>query len=415
MKFQAQRGTEDILPDKIAAWQYLESSFRQIADQFGYQEIRTPVFEDVRLFNRTAGETSDIVSKEMYEFQDKGGRQIALKPEGTAPVLRAVIEHNLAPQGVHTRLFYTTACYRYCRPARGRLRELHQIGAELIGSGSPAADAEVIEVIHRFLTHVGVAKASFQINSIGREECQTRYREVILQFTAEYLKTLDQEERAKIEKNPLGILDSKNPEHQKAIVGLPPILNYLEPESAANFEKLQELLTEASIPFRVNPCIVRGLDYYTETVFEYEHPDVPGISILGGGRYDNLFTLLGGAKTPCVGFGIGVERLLLALEALAIEPENEKPDAFLVVASEGAEPEVRRVARMLRDQGFKVRLDLDTRTMKSQMRQANGSEARFTILIGEDELAQSKYTLRNMATSDQNLLSWEELIVALQS
>lgn len=410
MRIQAPRGTEDVTPAKVARWQEIESAYHRIAALYGYREIRTPVFEDVQLFKRTAGETSDIVDKEMYEFKDKGGRDIALKPEGTAPAMRAVLEHNLCPTGTHLRLWYATACYRYGRPGQGRLRELHQLGAELLGSSSAEADAEVIELAMRFFESLGIKEAPVKINSIGRQECRTKYREVILSHVDGYLKDADETTKGKIEKNPLGMLDSKDPKQKEALEGLPSILEYLEDDAKQRFDQLQALLTEAEVPYQVSPEIVRGLDYYTETVFEYEHPALPGLSVFGGGRYDNLVTQLGGQATPCVGYGIGMERLLAVLENIGHQSAQPAPLAFVVQASESAGSVARKIAREGRAKNLAISLDLDRRSLKSQMRQADGSGATFALIIGDDELAQSKVSVKNLKTSDQQLVAFDQVV-----
>lgn len=410
MRIQAPRGTEDVVPAKAARWQEIESAYHHIASLYGYREIRTPVFEDVQLFKRTAGETSDIVDKEMYEFQDKGGRDIALKPEGTAPAIRAVLEHNLCPTGTHLRLWYATACYRYGRPGQGRLRELHQLGAELLGSSSADADAEVLELAMRFFESLGIIGAPVKINSIGRQECRAKFREVILDHVNTYLQDADEVTRGKIEKNPLGMLDSKDPKQKEALQGLPSILEFLEDDSKHRFDQLQALLAEAKVPYQVSPEIVRGLDYYTETVFEYEHPALPGLSVFGGGRYDNLVTQLGGQATPCVGYGIGMERLLAVLEKLEHETKQTAPLAFIVQATENASQVARAIARDVRSTNVPISLDLDRRSLKSQMRQADGSGATFAIIIGDDELAQSKVSVKNLKTSDQQLVAFDKVV-----
>lgn len=405
MRIQAPRGTEDVLPSQVGTWQWLESIYRELAHHYGYAEIRTPVFEDVTLFKRTAGEQSDIVSKEMYEFQDKGGRDVALKPEGTAPVMRAVVEHNLCPQGTHSRLYYLTPCYRYNRSQKGRLRELHQFGAELLGANSPEADAETLELAYRFLEAVGLGNEPIWINSIGRAECRTKLSEHILTHVSGFLKDASIDVRERIEKNPLGMLDSKDPDQQSALEGLRPILEFLEDDSRARFEALQVLLQEAGIPYTVSSGTVRGLDYYTETVFEFVSQHLPGLSIFGGGRYDNLVKEIGGTATPCVGFGIGVERVILALAEKGISAPNSKPDVFVVRATPEAGSVVRALARDLRANGKTVLLDLDSRSMKSQMRQADGSNARFCAIIGQDELANQTVSMKNMETGEQTQIA----------
>ena len=389
-----------MLPISAARWQEIESAYHHLVAGYGYQEIRTPVFEDVALFKRTAGETSDIVSKEMYEFRDKGDREIALKPEGTAPAMRAVIEHNLAPTGTHLRLWYATACYRYGRPAKGRLRELHQLGAEFVGSSSAEADAEIIELAHRYFDSLGMS-VRLMVNSIGRADCRAKYREVILEHVSGYLKDADEATRDRIEKNPLGMLDSRDAAQQEALEGVPPILDYLEDASRERFDSLQSLLTEAGVPYEVSPSTVRGLDYYTETVFEGVSDLLPGLSVIGGGRYDNLIKQLGGPETPCVGFGIGMERVLAVLEAQGRIAAAKGPDAFLIRASAAAGSQLREVARECRSRGIRIGYDVDGRSMKSQLRQADSSGASFAVFFGEDELASGNATVKNLTTGEQ--------------
>lgn len=413
MRIQAPRGTEDVLPSQIGMWQWLEQVYRDTAHHYGYSEIRTPVFEDLKLFTRTAGEHSDIVTKEMYDFKDKGGRDVALKPEGTAPVIRAAIEHNLCPQGAHSRMFYATPCYRYNRSQKGRLRELHQLGAEFMGSKSPAADAEVLELAYRFLATVGLGGEQIAINSIGRSECRKAFSACILDHVAKFLETIDDDVKGRILKNPMGMLDSKDAAQQEALLGLPSIHNFLEPESADRFAQLQELLSEAGVPFKVAPNVVRGLDYYTETVFEFESEYLPGLSIFGGGRYDLLVKQLGGADTPCVGYGIGVERLILALQTKAVEPPVRRADVFFVSAAEGAAPIIRKLARSLRAADKTVLLDTDNRSMKSQMRQADSSGARFAAIIGDDEVANGTVSLKNLESGEQSQVKLEDVSEAL--
>lgn len=410
MRFQAPRGTEDILPDEAARWIWLETTFRETTRRFGYGELRTPTFEDTALFLRTAGETSDIVTKEMYTFTDKGDRSITLKPEGTAPAMRAVVEHSLCPPGTITRLAYITPCFRYSRPQKGRLRELHQCGFELIGSSAAAADAEAIELTVQFFRDLGMQQITVLLNSIGRDECRQRYRDAILAHMSAYLQDQDEVTRAQAEKNPLRLLDSKDPAVHTALEGLAPISNFYEETSRARFDEIQQMLTDAGVPFEVRPDIVRGLDYYTETVFEVQHPSLaPGVSICGGGRYDNLVKELGGAPTPSVGVGVGVERTLLAIAGEGIERAKAQPDAFIVCASAEAFRVAQSVARTLRRAGLAVSLDLDNRSFKSQLRQADRSSARFAVVLGEDELRKGTAQLKDLAAGDQVEVPVEEL------
>lgn len=416
MRFQAPRGTEDVLPNTAESWLRLESTYRHVTDLYGYGEIRTPTFEDTALFTRTAGETSDIVSKEMYTFTDRGDRSITLKPEGTAPVIRAAIEHNLIPQGGVARLRYVTNCYRYSRPQKGRLRELHQLGLELIGSHAAEADAEVIEVIVRFLRMIGLTQWNVMLNSIGRDDCRARFREAILAHMATFLQDRDEAFREQTEKNPLRLLDSKDAAVQAALLGLAPITDYLEDTSKARLDKIVARLGEAGVAVELRPDIVRGLDYYTETVFEVTHPGMGAqSSICGGGRYDNLVAELGGSPVPSVGFGIGMERVLLALESEKVAVSAKTVDAFLVNTDATAFDYALRVARTLRDAGITVQADIDGRSLKSQFRQADKSGARFAVVVGPDEVGREAVQLKELSTGTQTEVALPELAGRISS
>lgn len=402
MRFQAPRGTEDVLPSRAPAWQWVESEFRALTALYGYGEIRTPTFEDRDLFIRTSGETSDVVSKEMYDFKDKGDRDMTLKPESTAPAMRALVEHNLCPQGQTVRLCYVSSPhFRYDRPQKGRLREHHQCGIELVGSTSPAADAEVIEVGVRFLERLGLSGLVVKVNSIGRSECRARYRDALLAFAAPVLAEASAEVRERIEKNPLRLLDMKDPKLQEAMRGAPSILDYLEPESEARFKDLQACLSAAGIGFEVAPDIVRGLDYYTETVFETQSTELGAqATVFAGGRYDTLIREIGGPELPAVGFGMGVERLLILLEAADKLPEPTPAKVF-VAYGEGFRASALDLARTLRSAGIATLLDLDGKSLKSQFRQADRSGVAYVAVLGDDEVRQNNVSLKNLATGEQ--------------
>ena len=415
MRFQAQRGTEDCLPGQSERWIWLENEFRAIARLYGYHEIRTPTFEDTQLFVRSSGESSDIVTKQMYSFKDKGDRDITLKPEGTAPTIRAMIEHNLCQQGSVCRYSYITPIFRYERPQKGRLREAHQVGLELIGSSAPEADAEIIEMTVRFYEKIGIDDVEVALNSIGRSECRSRFQEAILKHMESYLAGEDEAVRERALKNPLRLLDSKDPSVQEALKGLPPITDFLEPESKERLCRVQELLSESGIRYRLASDIVRGLDYYTEIVFEVQSTRLGAQSALcGGGRYDNLVKELGGSATPAVGVAMGVERALIVLEDLGRGPSAEKPDVFIVQATPAAKEACYKLARQLREAGFATLMDYEGRSMKSQLKQADREGARFAAIIGDDELAKNVVTLRNLASSEQSEVPSDELIKTLR-
>jgi len=351
----------------------------------------------------------------MYDFRDKGDRHIALKPEGTAPAIRAVIEHSLCPQGQLARLYYITPIFRYGRPQKGRLRESHQVGLELVGSLSPAADAEVIEVTTRFYHRIGVDDVEVALNSIGREEARAKYREVVLNHFASYLKNQDDETRTKALKNPLRLLDSKDPDAEEAKGTIPPILDYLEDESRANFEKLQGLLNEAGIKFRVAPEIVRGLDYYTDTVFEIVSSKLGAQSSLcGGGRYDNLVKDIGGPPTPSVGVAMGIERALIVLEETGKIWEEEMPEVYVVQATGDAGAACRRLLRELRFAGVVALGDIDGRKMSAQLKQADRAGALKALILGADELAKGTVILRDLVTSQQEEIPLSDAASALR-
>jgi histidyl-tRNA synthetase len=410
MRFQAPRGTEDVLPGASHTWQHIESVFRSHVAKYGYEEIRTPTFEETELFLRSAGETSEIVTKQMYDFLDKGGRSNTLKAEGTAPAMRAMIEHNLLQQ-IPQRISYITPVFRYERPQKGRLREHHQVGIELIGSSSPAADAEVIEIAVRFYEALGLSDFSVLINSIGRQECRVSYQAALMTYAQAYVISQSEDSQDRIRKNPLRLLDSKDSVAIELMNGAPCILDFLEPESKANFDELKRLLDHSRIRYEVAPHIVRGLDYYTETVFELQVDTIGAQSAIGGGgRYDNLIRELGGPDTPSVGFGIGLERALLTLEAAGISWQEPGLGVFVVIADSNLLDIGRSISDRLRQNGVSVVMEYDGRSMKSQLKQADRSNSRFACIIGEDEVKSNSLTIRDLSTSTQQSLPTKEAI-----
>lgn len=410
MPFQAPRGTHDILPVHSAAWQHLESVFRDLTRLYGYAEIRTPMFEDAELFVRSAGETSDVVNKEMYRFKDKGDRDLCLKPEGTAPAIRAFVEHNLAEAGLPTRLWYLTHVFRYDRPQKGRYRQSHQLGLELLGSPSPFADAEVIEITMGFYARIGVSNCELRLNSIGREATREAYRSALLTHFQGYLMDKDIEQRARAEKNPLRLLDSKDPSAVSLAHSAPSILDHLEDESRQHFEKLQSILSDRKITFTLDPRVVRGLDYYTDTVFEVTSTSLGAQSSLcGGGRYDTMVKQLGGSDCPAVGVGIGVERALIALEAESGLPAKAGIQVYVVNATPAARQITVQLAVELREAGFAAQFDFENRNLKGQFKQADRSGARFAVVIGDDEMAQSTFTIKDLKSATQESVSQDQL------
>lgn len=416
MRFQAPRGTEDVLPGDSPRWQRLEQTFRALARRYGYGEIRTPTFEDAELFLRTAGATSDVVTKQMYNFQDKGGREVALKAEGTAPAMRALLEHGLIqPGGAVQRVYYITPVFRYERPQKGRLREHHQVGIELIGASAPAADAEAIEIAVRFYEEMGLSEFQVLVNSIGREACRESYRGALLLHARDYLASLEPEARERAEQNPLRMLDSKDPEAVELMRSAPSILDHLEPSSRDRLDEVCRLLRDAGIRYELEPRIVRGLDYYTETVFELQVTTIGAQSAIGGGgRYDGLVEQLGGPPTPSVGFGIGIERALLALEAAGKNDPDDRPDAFVAAAGEAHRDEVLRLARALRHDGFSVVSDPEGKSLKSQLRQAGKLRCRFALIVGDEESQSGQVSALDLDADSQERIPLADLPARLR-
>lgn len=410
MKFQAPKGTEDILPADSARWRWLEQHFQRVCSLYGYGEIRTPVFEDTALFERGIGEGTDIVHKEMYTFLDRGERSITLKPEGTAPAIRAYIEHSLGAPGVITRLYYITPVYRYERPQKGRLREHHQCGVELLGSSSPDADAEVIDLTVRFYRAIGLGSLSVRLNSLGNDECRAAYRSALLEFARPALLALPAEFRARCEQNPLRMLDAKDETLREVMVSAPKIQDFLEPESKAHFETLQKRLTTLRIPFELDSRLVRGLDYYSKTVFEVQTESLGAQNALcGGGRYDALVERVGGSPTPAVGVGLGIERALMLLEANAALPPDEKTTTAFLVALTDNRTAICEQLKLLRDSGVAVESDPEFRSAKSQFRQADKSGAKFAVVIGDDELSTKIATIKELATGSEQKVPFEQV------
>ena len=414
-KYQLPRGTRDVLPAEAHVWRHLVAVFQGLVEGYGYGEIRTPMFEDFDLFVRSSGETSDIVSKEMYDFMDKGGRHVSLKPEGTAPAMRAYLEHSLAQPGQVTRLWYYTPIFRYGRPQKGRYRQAHQVGLELIGSSSPRADAEVIEITMEFYRRLGLSGLKVVLNSIGRLKARELYQAALLKFLATWMSDQSEEEQAKVRKNPLRVLDTKDANLRTLLAEAPQVTSFLEDESRAHFETVQLLLTDAGVPYELDPQCVRGLDYYTDTVFEVLSNDLGAQSSLcGGGRYDNLIGEMGGPSTPSVGVAMGVERAILVMEQLGKLPKPGVLDAFVIAGPNEADIAA-GLARRLREQGLSVQTDLDTRGFKQQFKQADRSGARFAIVVGESEAAGGFLTLKNLGQGSQTQVGEAEAITAIKA
>ena len=385
------KGTKDMLPQDAYKWHYVESVARETAALFGFREIRTPMFEHTELFTRGVGETTDIVTKEMYTFLDKGGRSMTLRPEGTAGVARAFIENGLAQQTLPMKAYYLASVFRYERPQNGRLREHHQFGVELYGSELPSADAEVIALAHTFLTKAGLKSLSLNINSIGCRECRAKYNAALKEYIGD-----------RFDRNPLRILDCKEEKCRAITAGAPRITDFLCDGCREHFAEVQNTLARLNIPFAVNPSIVRGLDYYTRTVFEFVSDDIGAQgTVCGGGRYNHLVEEVGGKPTAAVGFGLGLERLLMVLENTgALTAEPERSDVYLAALGERAAEYVPVLAAKLRAAGVKTEFDLMGRGLKAQMKYADKCGARFSAVIGDEEMARGSAALKNMETGE---------------
>ncbi len=412
MLTQAPRGTKDILPDSVGRWLYLEEKIRDICRRFGYHEIRTPLFEHTELFQRGIGDTTDVVEKEMYTFQDRGGRSITLRPENTAAAVRAYLEHKLYAEDALTKLFYIGSMFRFDRPQKGRFREFHQFGVEALGEASPAVDAEIIMLAVRFLESLGLNELKLSINSVGDPACRPVYRERLREFFSGKLDGLCEDCRSRYDRNPMRILDCKHEHCQELSVGAPEITDCLCSDCSAHFEKVKEYLKAAGIPFTCDPRLVRGLDYYTRTAFEIKYEPLGAQSaVAGGGRYDGLVEEIGGNPTPAVGFAVGLERVMLAMEMQGLFPDiGERTDAFVVVMGDEARSEGFRLLCELRDAGFSAIMDYAGRSMKSQMKQADKTKARYALILGGDELSKGVVTLRNMESSGQAEIARDEII-----
>ncbi|MDD6849941.1 MAG: histidine--tRNA ligase [Veillonellaceae bacterium] len=403
MLTNAPRGTKDILPDTVGDWNYVEGEIRELCRRFGYSEIRTPIFEHTELFQRGIGEGTDVVDKEMYTFTDRGERSITLRPENTASAVRAYLQNKLYAQSNLVKLFYIGSMFRYDRPQAGRMREFHQFGVEALGEANPAVDAEVILLAMNLLEGLGLKDLELSINSVGCPKCRSKYRTMLQDFFRDKLEDLCEDCRSRFERSPLRILDCKKDSDKPYMADAPKITDCLCEECAEHFAKLKELLTSAGISFTHDPRLVRGLDYYTKTAFEIKYPPLGAQSaVAGGGRYDGLIEEMGGNPTPAVGFATGLERLLLALESQNLLPEkNRSVDAYVVALGEKAQAEGFKLLNSLRQQGLSAAMDFAGRSMKAQMKQANKMGAKYSVILGEDEISEGVVMLRSMEDSSQ--------------
>ena len=409
------KGTKDMLPDQAYKWHYIEEAFADICRRYGFQEIRTPVFEHTELFQRGVGDTTDIVQKEMYTFQDYGKRSITLKPEGTSPVVRAFTEHKLYAGVQPNKFYYNIPCFRYEKPQSGRLREFHQFGIETFGTMDMMADAECISLGYDFLQEMGITDVELRINSVGCPECRKKHREALREFLKPKYDELCDTCKDRFDRNPMRIIDCKSPICQELVAGAPMMIDYLCDDCRDAFEQLKANLDAMGIEYVVDPGIVRGLDYYTKTAFEFVTTKIGAQgTVCGGGRYDKLVEEVGGPSTPGVGFGLGKERLLLTMEACGVEiPEPSGADVFIAVMGDEAKAAGLKLMRELRKQGIAVQMDIMGRNIKNQFKYANRINARKTVVIGQDELEKNSFAIKDMATSQQVNVPMESIVEEL--
>ena len=415
-RYQVPRGTYDILPDMSYKWQFVTNVFREVAREFNYKEIVTPIFEKSDIFERSVGETSDIVEKEMYKFEDKKGRIFALRPEGTAPVVRSFIENGLNLKPNSSKLYYLGPMFRYDRPQKGRYRQFYQYGIENIGSNNPYIDAEVIAFAYQLLTKLGLKNFELQINSIGCKNCTQDYDNALKKYFAPFKNDLCSDCNKRLEKNPKRILDCKVKTCKIIASDAPSMLDYLNEDCTVNFNKVKEYLTAMDIPFVVNPKIVRGLDYYSQTAFEFIDTNLGAQNtLIGGGRYDTLAEQLGGKNMPGIGFAGGFERLLLSMEEEDLSFGSQRvPKVYLVTLGDEARLTGISLIKKLRENGISTEFDPDKTSMNAQMKMANKTGAKFALILGEDELKKNKIVLKNLANGEQEDINITDIIKSIR-
>ena len=408
---RAVKGTNDILPQDSYKWQFVEGKMLEFARIFGFEEIRVPVFEHTEVFKRSVGDTTDVVQKEMYTFDDKGGRSITLRPELTAGVVRCAIEKGLVNGALPSKVCYIGGCYRYEKPQAGRLREFHQFGVECIGAPAPNADAEIIMLAKQVLDNVGIEKISLEINSIGCPECRKNYSEALKKYFKENIDSLCDTCKDRLERNPMRILDCKSPVCSALAKDAPVVIDYLCDDCREHFDGVKRHLDAAGVKYTVNPHIVRGLDYYTRTVFEFVSGDIGAQStVCGGGRYDGLISQMGGPNVAALGFAMGIERLMLVLQAQNTElPKVQSCDLYIATMGEKALLKASELSAALRGDGFKVQADIVGRGLKAQMKYADKIGAQFTTVLGDSELESGSARLKNMKTGDEIAVKLDDL------
>ncbi len=419
MQYQVPKGTFDILPygakeewQLSDLWQFVEKTLRQISSDYGYREIRTPIYEMTDLFDRGVGETSDIVSKEMFSFQDKGGRSITLRPEGTACVMRSFLENRLANIGSVHKFFYTGPMFRYERPQSGRYRQHQQFGIEAIGNASAEQDAEVIDLLMEFYRRLGLKHLKVLVNTVGDVESRANFKEALLSYLKPYFAELSEDSKTRFEKNPLRILDSKDPKDKEIVQDAPSILNYLSSDAKSHFETLCRTLNEMKIPYVVNDKIVRGLDYYNKTVFEVVAEGLGAQNTIGaGGRYDGLLKTLGGADLPSVGFGTGLERVMQVMMAQKVLlPKPSRPLLYFIPMGEKAKEKCFALTTLCRHNGIGADIELSGKKMQAAIQNAVRLEVTYCAIVGDRELEQGILQLKNLQTREQKEIRFEELL-----
>ena len=413
MKLQKPKGTQDILPADSAKWQYVENVARETFKKYNYGEIRTPMFEHYEVISRSVGDTTDIVTKEMYDFHDKGDRHITLRPEGTAPVVRSYVENKLFAPEVQkpVKVYYIGSMFRYERPQAGRLREFHQLGVECFGSKNPATDVETIAMAYQLFNTLGIKEVTLHLNSLGNTESRLAYRQALIDYLTPMRDTLSKDSQRRLDENPLRVLDSKEKEDKVAVENAPSILDYLDDESQAHFDEVRAMLDSLNIPYVIDTNMVRGLDYYNHTIFEFITTiDKSELTICAGGRYDSLVEYFGGPETAGFGFGLGLERLLLVLDKQGIElPVEESLDVYIAVLGSGANGKALELVQAIRYQGLKAERDYLGRKIKAQFKSADTFKAKTVITLGESEVESGEVNVKNNATREEVTVSFEEL------
>lgn len=413
MKLQKPKGTQDILPGDSAKWQYVENVARETFKKYNYGEIRTPMFEHYEVISRSVGDTTDIVTKEMYDFHDKGDRHITLRPEGTAPVVRSYVENKLFAPEVQkpVKVYYIGSMFRYERPQAGRLREFHQLGVECFGSKNPATDVETIAMAYQLFNTLGIKDVNLHLNSLGNTESRLAYRQALIDYLTPMRESLSKDSQRRLDENPLRVLDSKEKEDKVAVENAPSILDYLDEESQTHFDEVRAMLDSLNIPYVIDTNMVRGLDYYNHTIFEFITTiDKSELTICAGGRYDSLVEYFGGPETAGFGFGLGLERLLLVLDKQGIKlPVEESLDVYIAVLGSGANGKALELVQSIRYQGFKAERDYLGRKIKAQFKSADTFKSKTVITLGESEVESGEVKVKNNDTREEVTVSFEEL------